>query len=241
MAKEKATEKAKIGGIATHIGVLFQTLSTWALALDFLKIDPKTLALLYEPPTGDDMLFTLEGGNDVVYCQAKYRGKAPSPGEIKKWFLELHKNHKDELESSDANITLLVVTTLELGSDLYRAVANIRHRPSYLRGKLKITEEEVPFDCNLRLISLPSEPEAISMKTCWGLIGLLGIPLSSQDVQQVLSNAADEMVKERHASGGKLESVQDLIINPLFNIPSRIRLRKLAEEEFPASPRSWVR
>jgi len=28
---------------------------------------------------------------------------------------------------------------------------------------------------------------------------------------------------------------------PVFNIPSRIRLRKLAEEEFPASPRSWVR
>ena len=231
MAKEKPTTQINTGGIATHKGVLFQTLATWALALDFLRIDPKTLKLSYEPPTGGDMLFTLDGGNNIVFCQAKYRSTDPSTSEIKAWFKELYSDHAEEIESTDSEVTLVVVTTLKPGSKLYRAAANLRHRPSYLRGKLKISEEDIPFDCKLQLINLPHEVEAISAKTCWGLIGLLGIPLDSKNVEQVLSGLSDQMVIDRSSSGGTLESVQALIIDPLFKTAEdTLALLEAAEE-----------
>jgi len=70
----------------------------------------------------------------------------------------------------------------------------------------------------------------------------------SQEHQEILQKAAKKpfgMILTTGPTGaGKSTTLTALIKmrnDPDSTIPSRIRLRKLAEEEFPASPRSWVR
>ena len=217
----KVKDEPRNAGVSPHMGVLYQMLATWVLALDWLGKDPDTLTLQYEPPTGGDILFTLHGAVDRTFCECKMRSKEPNTGELRKWFIGLYRDHASEIAACEGEVTLTIVTTLRPGSKLYRAAANLRHRPGYLRGKLKLNDKDIPYPCNLQLVHLPSDLEVLSAKIGWGLISRLGLPLSPRTVQQHLHEIEVSLVQERHASRGvnvPIHTLQTLLVEPLKKI-----------------------
>ncbi len=221
IASQAAKKRWKKGapkneGMSPHMGVFYQVLTTWVLALDWLGKDPDSLTLQYEPPTGGDIRFTLHGGLDLTYCECKMRGREPTTGELRKWFTKLYREHASEIEACQGKVTLTVVTSLRPGSKLYRAAANLRHRPGYLRSKLKL--DDVPYPCDLLLVHLPSDLEVLSAKIGWGLVSRLGLPLSSTTVRQYLRDIELKLVQKRHESHGEdvpVDSLQSLLVKPL--------------------------
>jgi hypothetical protein len=226
IAQQAAKKRWKKGaprneGMSPHMGVLYQMLATWVLALDWLGKDPDTLTLQYEPPTGGDIRFTLHGDLDLTFCECKMRGREPTTGELRKWFTKLYREHASEIAACQGEVTLTIVTSLRPGSKLYRAAANLRHRPGYLRGKLKLDDNTIPHPCTLQLVHLPSDLEVLSAKIGWGLVSRLGLPLSPRTVQQHVREIEVNLVQERHASHGEQVPVyrlQSLLVEPLKTI-----------------------
>jgi hypothetical protein len=220
IAKQAANKrwKPKNEGVSTHMGVLYQMLTTWVLALDWLGEDPDSLTLQYEPPTGGDIRFTLHGGSDLTYCECKMRGREPTAAELRRWFTKLYREHASEIAACQGQVTLTIVTSLQPGSKLYRAAANLAHRPGYLRSKLKLDDDAIPYPCKLQLVHLPGDLEVLSAKIGWGLISRLGLPLSPQTVRQHLRDIEISLLQGRQASRGEdapAHNLQALLVAPL--------------------------